>query len=322
MQYLLKLRKWVKVSMLRPVAGAVCLALSLCCGAISVGCLYPLSYSVGSLVFYAAAERVYEAPAAPDATLNGSLVKLRGGELRSECELADTETGVTQKAIALRRAAARKQESAPDRYGIAATDIQMGAYRLVNTPISKIWPFHGPAPRGAVKLKSVPGGQHVLCLPSPAAQSDWYVIGRQQGDALHMEDPAARFATAAEWEACTRAFDEAVPPVEMMLGRVLLLVCTLFAFLWGTVAFWRSAWSCLADVKEYSRIPAWLTAGFCAPSFALLGGAGCLLHYYHVGETVYQYVSRNTLIVQALVGLALLVVWYRLRRWYKFRLMF
>lgn len=322
MQYLLKLRKWVKGSRLRPVAGAVSLVLSLCCGAVAVGCLLPLSYSAGKLAFYVVAERVHEAPAVPAPELNGRLVKLQGTGLSTECELTDAETGVTRRALVLRRAAGNRTQEGEERYGTAASTMQLGAYRLVNTPVSKIWPFHGPEPAGAVKVKSVPGGQHVMCLPSPSAETTWYVVARQQGDALHMEDPAAFFATADEWTACDRAFERGGAAGGSLWAGTLSLLGGVILCLWGTVACWRSAWSCLADVKEYSRIPAWLSALFCAPAFALLGGAGCLLHYVVARVTVYQYASQNTIITLALLGLAVLVVWYRLRRWFKFRMMF
>ena len=322
MKYLLKLRKWVKASRLRKLAGGVSLVLALCSGALSVGCLFPLSYSVGMLAFGLAAERVYEAPAEPDSGLNSSLVKLKATELSTECELTDTETGVSRNALVLRRAATDQQGEAPARYGVAASPIRMGAYRLLNTPVSKIWPYHAPAPEGAEKVKSVPGGQHVLSLPSPARGTTWYVVGRQQGNALHMEDPAAAFCSETEWTACTRAFGHVTESVLSLLGSVASLSAVLFLCLWCTVACWRSAWSCLADVKEYSRIPAWLTALFCAPAFAMLAGAGVLLYQYVVRVSVYQYVSQNTIVLPAVFGLSLLVVWYRVRRWYKTRLMF
>lgn len=322
MMYLLKLRKWVKGSRLRPLAGAVCMVLSLCCGVLAVGCLFPLSYSVGQLAFGLAAERVFEAPAEPLPTLDGCLVKLKGDELRTECELTDSCTGVTRNALVLRRAVGNHQGQEPARYGVAASPIQMGAYRLLNTPVSKIWPFYATAPQGAVKVKSVPGGQHVLALPGQLRGQTWYVVGRQQGDALHMEDPAAVFCTDEEWESCSRAFDLVTEPISSLWGGVLTLLPVLMLCLWGTVACWRSAWSCLADQKEYSRIPAWLTALFCAPAFALIGGVGMLFHQHIAGVTVYQYVSHNTMILLAVTGLSLLVVWYRLRRWFKTRLMF
>ena len=322
MVYLLKLRKWVKGSRLRPVAGAVSLVLSLCCGVLAVGCLFPLSYSVGQLAFGIASERVYEAPAEPIPTLDGCLIKLQCDELSTECELTDSGTGVTRNALVLRRAVGNRQEGEPARYGVAASPIQMGSYRLLNTPVSKIWPFHAPAPKGAVKVKSVPGGQHVLALPGRIQGQTWYVVGRQQGDALHMEDPAAVFCTAEEWDSCSQAFDLVTESVSALWGGVLTLLPVLLLCLWGTVACWRSAWSCLADQKEYSRIPAWLTALFCSPAFALLGGAGMLLHQHIARVTVYQYVSHNTIILLAVSGLSLLVVWYRVRRWYKTRLMF
>lgn len=322
MVYLLKLRKWVKGSRLRPVAGAVSLVLSLCCGVLAVGCLFPLSYSVGQLAFGIASERVYEAPAEPIPTLDGCLIKLQCDELSTECELTDSGTGVTRNALVLRRAVGNRQEGEPARYGVAASPIQMGSYRLLNTPVSKIWPFHAPAPKGAVKVKSVPGGQHVLALPGRVQGQTWYVVGRQQGDALHMEDPAAVFCTAEEWDSCSQAFDLVTESVSALWGGVLTLLPVLLLCLWGTVACWRSAWSCLADQKEYSRIPAWFTALFCSPAFALLGGAGMLLHQHIARVTVYQYVSHNTIILLAVSGLSLLVVWYRVRRWYKTRLMF
>lgn len=322
MMYLLKLRKWVKGSRLRPVAGAVSLVLSLCCGVLAVGCLFPLSYSVGQLAFGIASERVYEAPAEPIPTLDGCLIKLQSDELSTECELTDSGTGVTRNALVLRRAVGNRQEGEPARYGVAASPIQMGSYRLLNTPVSKIWPFHAPAPKGAVKVKSVPGGQHVLALPGRVQGQTWYVVGRQQGDALHMEDPAAVFCTAEEWDSCSQAFDLVTESISALWGGVLTLLPVLLLCLWGTVACWRSAWSCLADQKEYSRIPAWLTALFCSPAFALLGGAGMLLHQHTARVTVYQYVSHNTIILLAVSGLSLLVVWYRVRRWYKTRLMF
>ncbi len=322
MVYLLKLRKWVKGSRLRPVAGAVSLVLSLCCGVLAVGCLFPLSYSVGQLAFGIASERVYEAPAEPIPTLDGCLIKLQCDELSTECELTDSGTGVTRNALVLRRAVGNRQEGEPARYGVAASPIQMGSYRLLNTPVSKIWPFHAPAPKGTVKVKSVPGGQHVLALPGRVQGQTWYVVGRQQGDALHMEDPAAVFCTAEEWDSCSQAFDLVTESVSALWGGVLTLLPVLLLCLWGTVACWRSAWSCLADQKEYSRIPAWLTALFCSPAFALLGGAGMLLHQHTARVTVYQYVSHNTIILLAVSGLSLLVVWYRVRRWYKTRLMF
>lgn len=319
--YLLKLRKWVKGSRLRMLAGAVSLILSLSCGVLAVGCLFPMSYSVGQLAFGLATERVYEAPAEPSAALDGCLVKLRAEELSTECELTDSGTGVTRNALVLRRAVGNGQKE-PARYGVAASPIQMGAYRLLNTPVSKIWPFYATAPQGAEKVKSVPGGQHVLALPGRVRGQTWYVVGRQQGDALYMEDPAAVFCSAEEWESSTRAFDFVTDPLSVLWGGVLSLLPVLLLCLWGTVAFWRSAWSCLADQKEYSRIPAWFTALFCAPAFALLGGAGMLVHQHLAGVTVYQYASHNTMILLAVSGLSLLVVWYRVRRWFKTRLMF
>ena len=47
-----------------------------------------------------------------------------------------------------------------------------------------------------------------------------------------------------------------------------------------------------------------------------------LFHQHIAGVTVYQYVSHNTMILLVVTGLSLLVVWYRLRRWFKTRLMF
>lgn len=47
-----------------------------------------------------------------------------------------------------------------------------------------------------------------------------------------------------------------------------------------------------------------------------------LFHQHIAGVTVYQYVSHNTMILLAVTGLSLLAVWYRLRRWFKTRLMF
>lgn len=322
-QYLLKLRKWVKASRLRTFAGCVCVAVSLVCAAMAVGCLLPASYSVGQLAFYLSSERVYEAPASPNPNLDGCLVKLKGTGLSTECELEDAETRVKRVALVLRRAAGRLETESPARYGSAASAMRLGAYRLLNTPVEKIWPYDQTEwLPGAEKVKSVPGGRHVLCLPSPSQGVTWYVVGRQQGDALHMEDPAARFCTSAQWEACHRAFSYGDVNPWSLLGGVAAAVAVLFLFLWGTVACWRSGWSCLVGIKEYSRIPAWLTALFCAPAFALLAGGGYLLNYYITHTEVYQYVSQGALIFMGLLSLAVLLVWYRLRRWFKTRFLF
>ena len=65
----------------------------------------------------------------------------------------------------------------------------------------------------------------------------------------------------------------------------------------------------------------WLCVRACIICLSVDGG-GYLLNYYITRTEVYQYVAQGALIFMGLLSLAVLLVWYRLRRWFKTRFLF